>query len=48
MNYESPEIEVIEVTVEAGFATSISGEQAGGNEMGTRTRTPSQTTKVVF
>ncbi len=31
MNYESPEIEVIEVVVEAGFA--ISAEVGGGNQI---------------
>ena len=47
MNYESPEIEIIEVVVEAGFAISVDTEQGGGNEIGGR-NTSSQTKVVVF
>ena len=47
MNYESPEIEIIEVVVEAGFAISVDTEQGGGTEIG-RANKPSQTKVVVF
>ncbi len=44
MNYESPEIEVIEVVVEAGFAVSTGTEVGDGNQID-KVNVP---TKVIF